>query len=145
VLNFASAVRPAAKKKGCQGFVLTLKTVADGQRYYPDLMLTCAPRGPSRYVEYNPCFVAEILSWDTSLRDQTSKRDRYLKMPTLEQYALVFSDQIRVEVYQRRERHWQFLQYQALEDRLEITCLREFITLEQIYEDVILEPHADEL
>ena len=90
VMNFSSALRPGAKKQGCQGFALSLKTIADGQGYYPDVMLTCHPRGTNPYVEYNPCLVAEILSWDTSFRDQIVKRDRYLMMPTLEQVCACF-------------------------------------------------------
>ena len=142
--NIYEALKPLAKPRGCRRFINDMKTLANGKGYYPDVMVPCAPRGPNPYIEYNPCLLVEVISPTSINRDLIEKRDNYLLMPTLEQYVMVYPNKIRVEVYQRQVGYWQFLQFQALEDRLEITCLQDSITLEQIYEDVILEPETQE-
>jgi len=143
-VNLSDALRPGARRKGCRRRIADMKTLANGNGYYPDVMVSCAPLGINPYIEYNPCLIVEVLSPTSINRDLIEKRDNYLLMPTLEQYVSVYPNKVRVEVYQRQIGYWQFLQYQALEDRLEITCLQDFITLEQIYEDVILEPETKE-
>ena len=143
-LNLSDALKPLAKKHGCRRYGIDYKTLANGKGYYPDSMLACAPRGASRYVEPNPCFIAEVLSPTSIQRDTVEKRQNYLLIPSLEQYVMVYTTEIRVEVYRRRVGFWQFTELKALSDALEIVCLNESITLEQIYEDVILEPETQE-
>ena len=65
-------------------------------------------------------------------------------MPSLEQYVLVHADKVQVEVYRRREGFWQFTEHRTLEEGFEVVCLSERVTLEQIYDDVVLELEDEE-
>jgi Uma2 family endonuclease len=139
-LNLAGALKPLVKKHGCRRYAVDVKTVANGRGYYPDVMVACQPfDGGHSYVEYNPCFIVEVLSPTSVKRDYGEKRTNYMLMPSLEQYVLVHTDKVQVEVYRRREGYWQFTEYKTLEDVLEVVCLNETISLEQIYDDVVLE------
>jgi len=143
-LNFADALARAAKQQKCRRYVSDMKMVANGHGYYPDFTLSCGPKGSNPYVEYNPCFIVEVISPTSAKRDQGEKRTNYMLMPSLEQYVLVHADKVQVEVYRRQEGYWQFTEHRTLEDSFEVACLNEPIILEQIYDDVALELNNEE-
>ena len=142
--NIFATLRLLARARGCTAYIGDVKTIADGNGYYPDVMVTCESSSGRKYVEYSPCLIVEVLSPSTQNRDQGIKRHNYMKMLSLEQYVLVHTFEKRVEIYRRREGYWQFTELTEPTDALEVVCLGDSISLEQIYEYVILEPETQE-
>ena len=106
--------------------------VTEAGRYrYPDVIVSCDP-GNNEYFLENPCFLVEVLSESTALTDQNEKLGEYLRLPSLQRYAMIAQDVRRVTLYWRDPSGWRV---EILEDtgEFEIPCLETSITLDQIY------------
>jgi Uma2 family endonuclease len=70
--------------------------------FYPDILVVCGkPNYISKDVVENPTFVLEVLSPSTEHYDRTRKFDMYQTIPSLQQYALVYQGEPRVEILTR--------------------------------------------
>lgn len=132
-LNATVRLFAAARDRGCRLFPSGVKLhVSETKYYYPDLLVACGPDGEDPSIETSPCFVLEVLSPSTERRDRGVKLEAYLKLASLEQYALVSTEARRVEVYERDGAQWR---YRALtgDSALEVRCLGERVSLAALY------------
>lgn len=90
----------------CQVFIADMKLHVrlggDERFYYPDVFVSCARSDRDRYTREEPVFVAEVLSPATERVDRGEKFWAYTALPSLEEYALVAQDEIKLELFRRR-------------------------------------------
>jgi Uma2 family endonuclease len=139
-LNLAALVRPAIRKTGCQAYIADMKVVPPGRRSvrYPDLVMTCDPRDLSdEQITRFPKLIVEVLSRNTASIDRGEKFEEYRRIPTLEEYVLVDSTQVLIEVLRRGDGVWTFTDYgPGATFRLNSIALD--IRVNDLYEDIEL-------
>lgn len=140
----------ALRKGPCFVASSDLRVCVDPSRMYvyPDIVIACEPE---HYLNdgkgdtlLNPSIVIEVLSPSTESYDQGAKRDRYQTIPSLEEYAVVWQSEPRVEVYRRGSGgDWSMSNYEGLGATCEFRCLPSGavrVALADIYERVTFDP-----
>lgn len=90
----------------CDVFVTDMKLRVRAERderfYYPDVFVTCSPSDRDRYSREEPVLVAEVLSPGTERVDRGEKFEAYRTIPSLQEYALLSQEGVRLELFRRR-------------------------------------------
>ncbi|MEG3858214.1 Uma2 family endonuclease [Microcoleus sp. herbarium12] len=141
-LNFYRALYPHLSQRGCEVYVSDAKvqTNQNSRYFYPDLVVTCDPDDlKAKDFIQHPKIIVEVLSPGTATYDRTKKLKYYRQIPSLQEYVLVDSEEIAVEVYRRGEgKMWLYYEYEAGEaialDSIEFEC-----AIEILYEGVSFE------
>jgi Uma2 family endonuclease len=154
-LNLYRALYPHLKDRGCKANVADVKVrvEANSAYFYPDLVVSCHPQdlGAMKLVEF-PTLIIEVLSPSTSkddspaetLCDRTKKFAKYRGLNSLQEYLLIESDRVSVDLYRRGAgRMWHYYPYLA-GDIIELASIDFSCTIESIYEDVILIEESEE-
>lgn len=145
-LNFYRALYPHVRQRGCRFNVSDAKVQArkNSRYFYPDLVVSCDPDDlKSREFIQNPKVIVEVLSPGTANYDRTKKLKYYRQIPSLQEYVLVDSEEIVVEVYRRGEgKMWLYYEYEAGEaialESIEFEC-----AIELLYEGVSFEQELE--
>lgn len=115
-LNLYTALRPHLRQRGCRVNVSDVKvqTHQNSRYFYPDLVITCDPEDlKSRKFIQNPKVIVEVLSPSTASYDCTKKLKYYRQISSLQEYMLIDSESIFVEVYHRGEgKMWYYYGYE---------------------------------
>ncbi|MEO0456888.1 MAG: Uma2 family endonuclease [Cyanobacteria bacterium P01_A01_bin.114] len=138
-LNLYSFLRPKIKKQGCRLNVADVKVqIADDYRY-PDVVVSCDKRDSKAVELYRyPSLIVEVLSPGTAAVDRGEKFNQYRSLETLQEYVLIDSEKMGVEIYRRGEgRMWLYYPY-VLGDTVRFDSLGIECPIETIYEDVQL-------
>lgn len=139
-LNLAALVRPAIRGTGCQAYLADMKVIPPARRSvrYPDLVLTCDPRDLSdEQITRFPKLIVEVLSRGTAATDRGAKFEEYRRIPTLEEYVLIDSTQVAVEIMRRGNDLWTFREY-GPGDRFRLESVPLDIAVNDLYEDLEL-------
>jgi Uma2 family endonuclease len=92
--------------EGCQVFMsdmkLRVRSEWEDRFYYPDVFVSCAPSDRERYTREEPVFVAEIPSPHTQRIDRGEKLEAYKNVASLQEYAILSQDRVRLEMFRRR-------------------------------------------
>ncbi|MFP4253768.1 MAG: Uma2 family endonuclease [Halothece sp.] len=108
---------------------------------YPDASVTCDDRDKSNpnYFTY-PCLIVEVLSKSTEAYDRGGKFRMYRQNSVLQDYLLVSSTQIEMDLYHKKETgEWIILNYQA-GDTIQLKSINLSFKIEQIYRGLTLNP-----
>ncbi len=108
---------------------------------YPDASVTCDDRDKStpNYFTY-PCLIVEVLSNSTEAYDRGDKFSLYRHNPVLQDYLLVSSTRIEMDLYHKKDTgEWIILNYQA-GDTIELKSINLSFPIEQVYRDLTLTP-----
>ena len=140
-VNLAALIRPAIRKKsGSRAYLAEMKVVPPAQRSvrYPDLVLTCDERDfADEQIARFPKLIVEVLSRSTAALDRGEKFEDYRRIPTLDEYIVIDSTQVLVEVYRRAGEGWAFRDYGPGEtfcfESVPLT-----VNVAELYEDVEL-------
>jgi Uma2 family endonuclease len=140
-LNFYRALYPHLRQRGCEAYVSDVKVQAftNTRYFYADLVATCNPDDlKARDFIQHPKVIVEVLSPTTANYDRTKKFKYYRQIPSLQEYVLVDSEEIAVEVYRRSEgKFWFYYGYEVGEvvilESIEFEC-----PIEVLYEGVNL-------
>jgi Uma2 family endonuclease len=102
---------------------------------YPDISIFC---GDIEFKEEDiatcPVGLIEILSPSTRNYDRTTKFRLYQEIPTLQEYILVDSTSIGIEVFRLADKgHWQRQEYTDMDCPLEVRTVDLSISLAEIY------------
>jgi Uma2 family endonuclease len=108
--------------------------------YYPDILVCCDQNDRDELCVRQPCFIVEVLSPSTARVDRYEKRASYERLPSLQEFALVEQNRMRVELYQREGEGWQGYLLLDPDDTVRSSCLGLKMTLAQIYQDVEFPP-----
>ncbi len=115
-VNLLSALRPTLRKRGCRINIADAKVTITPTVYrYPDLVVTCDDRDKTALNAItHPKLIIEVLSSSTEALDRGDKFKEYRSLPSLEEYVLISSTQVAVEIYRRGEgRLWLYTAYQS--------------------------------
>ena len=136
------AYMAAQSRPPCQVFASGMKLYikARNRVYYPDIFVTCDPTDRDERYATHPCFIVEVLSRSTARIDRREKRIAYQVLPSLQEYAIVSQDRMRVELYQREESGWIGYLLEQPDDTIWSSCLGLRMTLADLYEDVEFAP-----
>ncbi len=137
-LNLATELRSAARGTDCRTFISDMKLrIAELNRfYYPDVLLTCDPDDNDAYYKDHPCLIIEVLSPSTEPTDRREKLHAYQQIPSLKEYVLVSQEKPQIELYRRKDDHWQYYLLDDPTDTLEFECLDLSLSMAIVFEDV---------
>ena len=79
----------------------------DDTFYEADIVISCTPVAPGMAAIPNPVVVIEVLSPSTVEHDRGRKAHDYRRIPSVQEIALVASEQRHVEVWRRRGAKWE--------------------------------------
>lgn len=134
-VNVLFAMRSKASSQ-CRTSISDIKFKASQLYYYPDVMVSCAPKS-DEYCESQPCLIVEVLSESTESVDRGEKLHNYQKVPELEAYLLVSQKERRVDVFRRSGAFWRF-ESVTEGGEIELSCPQMVLTLDSVYHGVEL-------
>lgn len=140
-LNLYTALRAPMRSRGCRVNVADVKVQIDdrGAFFYPDLLVSCHPQDGTalKFVRY-PTVIIEVLSPATESYDRGAKFAQYRRLESLQEYVLISSDRINVELFRLNDRQrWELIPYGS-GDTLEFVSLEFACPIEWLYENVDL-------
>src|SRR5436305_8301833 len=113
--------------------------LSEHYRVCPDVTVSCDPRdrGAKEVIRY-PSLVVEVLSSTTEARDRGQKSLQYRACPSIQEYLLISSEFLLVEVF-RREKHGFWTLYTlGPNDIIELNSLDISFTFAEIYQNTSL-------
>lgn len=147
-LNFYRTIYPHLRQRGCEAYVSDVKVQAskNSRYFYPDLVVTCDTEDlQSRDFIQSPKVIVEVLSPSTASYDRGDKFKYYRQILSLQEYVLVDSEQVSVEVYHRGEgKMWLYYAYTD-GDEIELSSI-EFkvqVPIGLLYEGVTFEKTSE--
>lgn len=113
---------------------LRINIVGTNNYTYPDASVTCDDRDKTttQYITY-PCLIVEVLSPSTEAYDRGGKFRLYRNNPVLQDYLLVSSDSIEMDLYHKNEAgDWIIINYQG-GDIIELKSIHLSFAIEHVY------------
>jgi Uma2 family endonuclease len=110
---------------------------------YPDVSVTCDDRDKTttQYITY-PCLIVEVLSRSTEAYDRSGKFRMYRNNPALQDYLLVSSSSIEMDLYRKNDAdEWIIINY-AEGDTINLKSINLSFPIEQVYRNLILTPES---
>ncbi len=115
-INLLTGLRPQVRNNGCRINIADAKVSVTPTRYrYPDLVVSCDQRDMTALdaIRY-PKLIVEVLSAGTEAQDRGDKFKEFRALASLEEYVLISSTEVGVEIYRRGEgRLWLYTAYQG--------------------------------
>ena len=111
---------------------------------YPDASVTCDDRDKTttQYVTY-PCLIVEVLSPSTEAYDRGGKFRMYRNNPVLQDYLLVSSTSIEMDLYHKNDAgEWLIINYKE-GDTIELKSINLSFPIEQVYRGLDLTPEPE--
>ena len=140
--NFYAVLNFALKRQPYQVFVTDQRLWIPKRRIhtYPDVMIVQTPlvfeEGRNDTIT-NPVMIAEVLSKSTKGYDRDEKFAAYRTIASFQEYILIDQYTIHVEQYVKTDnRKWMFLEYEDINDTLNLTSVSCQISLADIYEKI---------
>lgn len=116
--------------------------IAETNNYtYPDISVTCdeRDRNTTQFITY-PCLIVEVLSKSTEAYDRGGKFRLYRNNPVLQDYLLVNSARMEIDLYHKKETgEWLIINYQE-GDTIELKSINLSFPIEQVYRGLVLTP-----
>ena len=120
---------------------LRINIVGTNNYIYPDVSVTCDDRDKTttQYITY-PSLIVEVLSPSTESYDRSGKFRLYRKNPNLQDYLLVSSTSIEMDLYHKNDAgEWLIINYQE-GDTVELKSINLSFPIEQVYRGLELKP-----
>ncbi len=105
---------------------------------YPDTSVTCDERDKTttQYITH-PCLIVEVLSPSTEAYDRGNKFKMYRRNPSLQEYVLVSTDVIEIELFRKiNTEDWRIINYQT-GDTVELKSINLTFLIDEVYEDIV--------
>ena len=110
---------------------------------HPDVSVTCDDRDKTttQYITY-PCLIVEVLSPSTEAYDRGGKFRMYRNNPVLQDYLLVSSTSIEMDLYHKKDTgEWLIINYKE-DDTIELKSINLSFAIEQVYRNLDLTPET---
>jgi Uma2 family endonuclease len=120
---------------------IRINIVGTSNYTYPDASVTCDDRDKTtpQFITY-PCLIVEVLSASIESYDRGGKFRLYRKNPVLQDYLLVSSTRIEMDLYRKNEDgDWIILNYRE-GDIVELNSINLRMPIEQVYRGLTLIP-----
>jgi Uma2 family endonuclease len=135
--NLTGIIYGLLRKKPCRAFDSDIRLQLSPTRYiYPDLVISCDQRDLTfgKEIRY-PRVIVEVLSQSTEVTDRTKKFAYYREYPTVEEYIMIDSRKILVEVYRREGKKWSLYTFNA-DEEVQLASLDIQFSVADVYEDI---------
>jgi len=113
---------------------------ATGLYTYPDVIAVCGEpqfQDDERDNLLNPTLIAEVLSRSTEAYDRGRKFEHYKSIESFQQYLLIASDRVHVDLFTRKpDGDWLLKSADRLDDSLELQSIGCRLTLADLYNKV---------
>jgi Uma2 family endonuclease len=122
---------------------LRVNIVESNDYTYPDVSITCDERDKTttQYITY-PCLIVEVLSGSTEAYDRGGKFRMYRNNPVLQDYLLVSSTTIEMDLYHKKDTgEWIIINYKE-GDTVELKSINLSFAIEQVYRGLVLTPES---
>lgn len=142
VRNALTALDNFLRNTKCQVFPSDLKVHIESNSLftYPDLSIICGkPEFWNSRIDtiLNPSVIIEVLSPATKDYDHGEKFTLYRNIPSLKEYILISSTEVRLEQYiKQAPNEWKFIEYQSAEEQITIAAVSFSTLLQEFYRDV---------
>lgn len=142
VWNLAGSLYGQLRGRGCEAFVsdMRVRIPATDLFTYPDIAVVCGePRfdGSELDTLLNPTLLIEVLSPSTEGYDRGKKFAHYRTLESLREYVLVAQEEVRVELFTRREDgHWLLSEAGQLDETIPLAAIGCELRLADVYERV---------
>ncbi len=137
--NIYSMLRGLLRGKPCRVYNSDIKVQISQKRYFhPDITVTCdaRDRGTGDLLK-SPRVIFEVLSPSTEISDRTWKLQNYLALPTMEEYILVSTKALKMEMYSKENGRWIYDTYNA-DETVTLPSLGIQFPLRDVYSDIEL-------
>lgn len=140
--NVIGDIRQAIREKNCVGFDSNMKLDIPAYNLfvYPDVMVACGEVefvGNRTDIIRNPLLIIEVLSPSTEQVDRMKKFVYYQSIPSIQEYALIWQDEPRIEVYfKQKEKSWLYTVAAGLDDTITFRSINHKFRLADIYHKV---------
>ncbi len=105
---------------------------------YPDISVSgdVHDRSANNFITH-PCAIVEVLSPNTETYDRGEKFGLYRQLPSLQEYVLVSTDRIHLDVHrQPTAGMWEFVAYSS-GDIVELTSVNFSFEIDRVYEGIV--------
>jgi len=130
---------------GCETATSDLRVNIAGTNNYihPDVSVTCDDRDKTttQYITY-PCLIVEVLSKSTEAYDRGGKFKMYKNNPVLQDYLLVSSTAIEIDLYHKNDSGQWIITIYGEGDTIELKSINLSFAIEQVYRDLNLTPES---
>ena len=137
-LNLAIALRNHLRGKSCRTYIADMKVeVAQADAFfYPDVFVSCSAADAALADrKREPLLLVEVLSPTTASYDRGAKFASYRQLDSLQEYVLVDTERVAVDVFRRDgSGHWVLYPYGPGET-VEFASVDMTLTVAAIYED----------
>lgn len=125
----------------CESYFEGVKVQANRSTfYYPDVLITCEiEKEDDNYIIKFPCLIIEVLSPSTASTDKREKLIAYKLIESLQEYAIVWQDEMRIELHRRQNNGWLTFFYTQPEDEVEFSSINFHTTVAEIYRNIKFE------
>lgn len=125
-------------KTDCDVFMESVKVRADEVTiYYPDIVVTCEESNDD-YVVYQPILIVEVISPSSERTDRYEKLQVYKRMPGLQEYAIVWQEEMMIEIHRRIDaENWAAERYVSPSAMIKFDSVNAEISLAEIYQNVV--------
>jgi len=106
--NLTAAIKGSLKGSQCRVYNSDVQLRLSEKRYvFPDVTISCDERDRNqKEMIRHPRVVVEVLSPTTEATDRGKKAAYYRACPTIQEYMMVDSEEVFVEVHRREEERW---------------------------------------
>lgn len=139
--NIHAALRTRLKGGPCRTYMSDAKVANAEQNFsaYPDVVVRCAEPPLDLELEMgDPAAIIEVLSPSTQHLDRGDKLFAYQQIASLNFYAVVYTDEMRVEAWSRQADGFLEKVYKRAGESVRIDSLSLEVPLSEIYEGVAL-------
>lgn len=106
--------------------------------YYPDVLVTCeTEKDDDKYIIRFPSLIVEVLSPSTASTDKREKLLAYKTLDSVQEYAIVWQDEKRVELHRRQDAtNWLTFFFTQDNDEIEFDSIKFQTTVAEIYRGI---------
>ncbi len=128
---------PILSEKGYTVYYQSVKIAIPNEKrfYYPDWFITREPiTEKTRYIQYEPELIVEVISKTSRIRDTVDKYLDYIKIPSLKYYLIIDPERTYITVHSKGENgEWEADAYSEKTDVIPLPLLQTELPLSIIY------------
>jgi Uma2 family endonuclease len=141
--NLSTMLQEQLRGSVCRVFGDRVKVqiLASNSFCYPDLSISgdVHDRSANNFISH-PCTIVEVVSPSTEAYDRGEKFGLYRLLPSLQEYVLVSTDLMHVDIHRQRSSGiWEFSSY-STGSVVELTGINFSFEIDRLYEDAGFEP-----
>ena len=139
IANLTATIKGPLRGSQCRVYNSDVQLQLSEKRYvYPDITVSCDERDQNqKETIHYPRLVVEVLSPTTKSTDRGKKAIYYRAYPTIQEYMMVDSEEVLVEVHRREEERWTINTFEP-GDTIVLASLSIQFPIEEVYEGTSL-------